>query len=179
MRLDASNHHRRTRRGRRSFDALVRRASHQLCDDHIIQSFLVSPSDLEPPHSNFPQRDGLRESNPISLFDSREITILHANIRGFLSHRAELEIFIDLLPRPRPAFVALNETFLDISVEAISLSGYTEVRRLDRRDGRQGGGIALFVLDELRDTVSHLEDSPKYERSWSIIHGKTWSSASM
>lgn len=48
----------------------------------------------------------------------------------------------------RPALVAVSETFLDQSVEAVSLAGYVLVSRSDRSDGREGGGILLFATAE-------------------------------
>ena len=51
-----------------------------------------------------------------------DFSILHCNIRGFLSHRAELVGQLRLL-QVSPALVCLNETLFDVSVgdEAVSL----------------------------------------------------------
>ena len=77
-----------------------------------------------------------------------EFIILHCNIRGFLSHRAELEGQIRLLTTG-PAMICLNETFLDEGVrdDQVWLGGYTLASRRDRQDGRGGGGILCFVAD--------------------------------
>ena len=69
----------------------------------------------------------------------------------------------------QPDLLAVNETWLDESVEDFALEGYTKVSRLDRRDGRQGGGIMLFAKDAFRNCV-HLEDSPCAELSWHMLH---------
>ena len=62
------------------------------------------------------------EAGP-SIFGN--FSILHCNIRGFLSHRAELEGHLRLLPEA-PALICINETFLDDSVDdgVVSLGGY-------------------------------------------------------
>ena len=44
----------------------------------------------------------------------KAFSLLHCNIRGFISHRAELEGQLRLLPT-LPSVICLNETFLDES----------------------------------------------------------------
>lgn len=116
-----------------------------------------------------PQDDGLCESKPM-LSWSFSYTILNLNVHGFLSHRAELEVHIGLLSRP--SFISLTETFLTKLVNPV-LSGYVLISRLDRRSGKTGGGIALFVRVAIAAQVVHIGDSYKYERSWHIIHVDT------
>ena len=53
-----------------------------------------------------------------------------------------------------PAIVCLNETFLDESVEDVSLEGYIMVARRDRADGRKGGGVAVYALDSIANRVT-------------------------
>ena len=96
------------------------------------------------------------------------IHILHVNLRGFLSHKTELEARI--AKQGLPELVGITETHLDKSVPAITLSNYTLISRLDRRDGRQGGGIAFFALASVAPTVVHIGDSVDHERSWHILH---------
>ena len=62
----------------------------------------------------------------------------------------ELQAYIELLDK-KPTFLALNETFLDKSVEIACFSGYSLVSRRDRCDGREKGGIALFCLKEFEN----------------------------
>ena len=112
--------------------------------------------------------DDLSQSRSSSPVTFSEITILHMNIRGFLSHLAELEIYIDNLPN-RPSIITLNETFLDKSVEHIQISGYLLVSRRDRTE-REGGGIALFCLHKIFDLINHLSNSIEFERSWFTLH---------
>ena len=100
-----------------------------------------------------------------------EFIILHCNIRGFLSHRAELEGQIRLLTTG-PAMICLNETFLDEGVrdDQVWLGGYTLASRRDRQDGRGGGGILCFVADRFAQHIVFREHSEVHERSWHIIH---------
>ena len=95
----------------------------------------------------------------------------NANIRGFLTHRAELEGQLRLLV-DYPAIICLNETFLDESVndDQLWLGGYKLVSRRDRGDGRAGGGILCFVINRCVQQVVFLEHSQEHERSWHIIH---------
>ena len=105
-------------------------------------------------------------STPFNRF-----TLDHINIRGFTSHRTELQAHLDL-NGPKPQLLAINETWLQRSVEEIAVGGYTLVSRLDRRDGRAGGGIALFALPTVASSVTLLEHAgdESHERSWLAIH---------
>lgn len=93
------------------------------------------------------------------------------NNRGFLLTRAELEAHLALLSTP-PTFVALTETLLNESAAdaLVQLTGYRLVSRRDRRDGRKGGGVALFVKEEYKNCVNLLEHSETSERSWHLVH---------
>ena len=48
------------------------------------------------------------------------------------------------------------------------IEGHKLISRLDRADGRQGGGVAVFPLERLAHKVTHLRDSTVAERSWVI-----------
>ena len=100
-----------------------------------------------------------------------EFEILLCNIRGFISHRAELDGRLQLVTSA-PAMVCLNETFLDDSIldDQLWLSGYKLVSRRDRNDGRSGGGIACFAAVSIAQQVVLNEHSHNCERSWHIIH---------
>ena len=108
------------------------------------------------------------KSEPKLLPMDVHIHILHVNLRGFLSHKTELEARI--AKQGLPELVGITETHLDKSVPAITLSNYTLISRLDRRDGRQGGGIAFLALASVAPTVVHIGDSVDHERSWHILH---------
>ena len=68
--------------------------------------------------------------------------------------------------------MALNETHLQRTVTELTLGGYSLVSRLDRRDGRKQGGIALFALPEVASSITLLEHAADetHERSWHAIH---------
>ncbi len=110
------------------------------------------------------------EAGP-SFFE--DFSVFQCNIRGFISHRAELEGQLQLLSRA-PALICLNETLLDDSVtnDQLRLGGYKLASRRDRDDGRTGGGIACFVADALAEQVVLIEHSRDHERSWHTIHSE-------
>ena len=83
------------------------------------------------------------------------------------SHLTELEYRLKV---SQPDIIAITETFLDKSVKNLCPIGYVEISRLDRRDGRQAGGIAVFVKASIKKMVVHIADSNDFERSWHIIH---------
>ena len=89
------------------------------------------------------------------------------SLNGWATHNAELHAHLALLGFPD--LVALNETKLDRSTEAPKLEGYTLCSRRDRR-GKEGGGVALFVKNELAKTVVWVADSETHERSWHVVH---------
>ena len=94
--------------------------------------------------------------------------LLTANVHGLLSHQAELEFH--LADNEYSELVALTETWLNDSVSKIMVNGYVVVSRLDRKDGRQGGGIALLATSEMERSIVHIGDSKDFERSWHILH---------
>jgi hypothetical protein len=74
-------------------------------------------------------------------------TVLHVNCRGWRYNEPALSAQISLMHQ-RPSLVCVNETWLDDSVAFVLLAGYRLVSRRDRRDGRSGGGVAVFVAEE-------------------------------
>ena len=120
------------RRGPRSSGARLRRSQRRGNDSELRGAL-------------FPRGGGLCEAKPAPPFADNTFSVLLVNIRGFKSHRAELEARICLMEE-QPTLICLNETWLDKSTEEIAMSGYKCVRRLDRRDGRDGGGVAVSAL---------------------------------
>ena len=116
------------------------------------------------------QDDGRGEAgfSPSSLPSAR-FSLELLNIRGFLTKLPELEGHLRLHSKP-PTVLTLNETFLDKSVEEIRISGYKLISRRDRRGDTKGGGIATFVAESAKDTVTLLEHAEEDERSWHILH---------
>ena len=100
-------------------------------------------------------------------FASTNIDILHVNLRAFVPHSAELLARLTLLNFPAP--VAINEALLSKSVPCISLPKYDLVSRLDCRDGREGGGIALFVRSSFSKCVVLVKQSEIHKRLWIIV----------
>ena len=115
-----------------------------------------------------PRGGGLCQSRPEPPLNLDGFTLLHLNIRGFISHRAELEAHLAM--HCYPTFVGITETLLDQSAVSIQLSGYTLISRLDRRTSRRGGGIAFFARNDSSNFVVHMGDSDLFERSWHILH---------
>ena len=148
----APAHCRIRRRGPRSSEATLRRSLRHYVHTH-----------------DTPELDGrLCESSLSPSRSDSSFSLIHLNIRGFLSHRHELEVYLGLLGFP--SFVGLTETFLDRSVGNPTLHRYCLVLRSDRRDGRSHGGIAFFARDDVAALTVHVGDSGTDERSWHLIH---------
>ena len=98
-----------------------------------------------------------------------EFTILHSNVRGFISRVAELSARLRLMVS-KPSVLCLTETWADKGLPSMRIEGYTLISRRDRADGRLGGGVAVFALERLARRVTLLENSQVAERSWVIIH---------
>ena len=79
--------------------------------------------------------------------------VLHVNIRGWVSHVAELAARLRRM-KEKPNLICVNETFLDRTLEHRTLEGYTLVARRDRNDGRQGGGIAALAASDIAERVT-------------------------
>ncbi len=113
--------------------------------------------------------DGLGEARHTPSIDFSSFTIDHVNIRGFTSHRAELEGHIKL-NGDKPHLLAINETFLTRAVESATVSGYVLVSRRDRQDESGWGGVAAFALPSVAPYVTLLEQAQEFEGSWHVIH---------
>ena len=153
-------HRRWRRRGPRSLDALTKRAR---APAPSVVPPVVRTSRVIPPRGGDPCQSGSVPPSIINCF-----TILHHNIRGFLSHKRELEILLSIYKYPN--FVALVETFLSSSVISFQLPGYVEIGRRDRGRRRQKGGVISSVRKDLANYVVHLSNPNTAERIWVIIH---------
>jgi len=144
------------RRGPRSMHAIIKRKNQRLRKQKV--------DDPQPPRAG----DVCFPTSAPAL--DLQIRHLHANIQGLLSHKTELEGRLKFLGYPE--MVSLNETFLNQSVPvgAPALSTYSQVSRRDRKDGRQGGGIALYALVAIAKSLVHVGDSDNYEKAWHILH---------
>ena len=155
MRPPGTMHGRLRRRGPRSAEAIIRRARGSQSESASVTTSL--------PHGDDPCKSGLMPPSVIDKF-----TILHHNIRGFLSHRDELEIL--LYKYEYPSFVGLVETFLDDSIQAPALTNYELLARKDRGGLRQKGGVILFVRNDLAKYAVQLGNSESAERVWVLLH---------
>ena len=70
------------------------------------------------------------------VFSKEKFRISHVNIRGWISHAAELAARIRQM-EDRPDLICVNETSLDRTIAHITLEGYALIARLDRSDGRK------------------------------------------
>jgi len=95
------------------------------------------------------------------------LTILQCNIRGWLSHSAELHGQIRLLPTP-PSILLLNETLLNPSISVPKVSGYTLVGRHETASTKRG--IAAYALDNIAPDIVLLSKSSDTERMWFLLH---------
>ena len=98
-----------------------------------------------------------------------EFTILHSNVRGFISPVAELSARMRLI-ESKPSVLRLTETWADKGLPSLRIEGHTLISRRDRDDGRLGGGVAVFALEKLAPRITLLENSQVAERSWVIFH---------
>lgn len=109
------------------------------------------------------------ESAAWSTSEDECFTLWHLNVRGWLSHAAEVTARLRLAAR-RPELLCLNETFLDRSTEDLLLEGYRLVARRDRSDHSGWGGVAVFAREGLQSRVTLLETSTTDERLWLTLH---------
>ena len=124
--------------------------------------------DVSPPSVGCGQSQ-LSPADSRSLFP-HSFSFLLLNIRGFVSHRAELVGALEQLELP--TFVCLNETLLPgtRAMRVIEVPGYVLVSRLDRRNDSGWGGIALFARAGYENCIVHVGDSAVAERSWHVLH---------
>ena len=111
------------------------------------------PNQREPTVASYSRE---QPSNAISSTSSTTGTrlnkpwVIHIDSRSIVPHIDELRlIFRDSFP----SVIAITETWLDDSVadSEVAISNYS-VHRLDRRNNRRGGGVALYLLDGLKYT---------------------------
>ena len=142
------------------FASLVRRSQSQSSQSLFSSSTLYSHTE---PNTSFAPDKRSRKSGFISSVPSCNISILHLNIRGFLSHKSELKARIRLMPS-LPTLICLNETFLDKSLDNIVLDGYSLISRRDRQDDSGWGGICCFALTDFASNIVCISTSSVAER---------------
>ena len=97
---------------------------------------------------------------------NKDITIFVANVQGLRAHLTELEFHLLQL---RPHIVFLQETWLDASVESVTIANYRVISRKDRKDTTNRGGILCLVRDDFNRLV-FIGDSTTEERLWHFLH---------
>ena len=83
--------------------------------------------------------------------DEKYLSMLHINLRGYVSHIAEVTALLRGMVN-KQFLVTLNETFLTKAIENVQLEGYQVLVRRDR-ESQWGGGVLVFVLDEYAPRV--------------------------
>ena len=128
----------------------------------------MMPCDVSSPSVGCGQSQ--RSPTEPSVVNVEQFSFFLLNLRGFVSHSAELVAVIEELGFP--TFVCLNETLLpgERAMPKIVLEGYSLVSRLDRRDSSGWGGVALFARTGFEQCIVHIGDSDATERSWHILH---------
>ena len=107
-------------------------------------------------------RDTVCMSDAVASNSSRRcIYILSLNIQCLLAHLGELCCHLEL---HRPHLVFLQETWLDATVEEVSVSGYTQVSRRDRSPTSNRGGVLALRRKDFT-AIAHICNSERDERS--------------
>ncbi len=118
-----------------------------------------------------PNRIGINRANlvPVNCIKWDIPTVINTNIRGALS--CKLDEIYSTAQKYSADIACVTETWCRESVPdaALQIPGYTNVRR-DRQDGRQHGGIMMYVRDST--PFQHWEDLnvTTLEAIWVTIH---------
>ena len=99
------------------------------------------------------------------------LTLLHCNIRGWLSHKDELFGHMQFMD-PLPSLVLLNETLLNNSVQDPTLVNYELVGRHEGAATRRG--VAVYAHKAIAPDIVLLMKSPVTERMWFFFAHPDW-----
>ena len=116
-----------------------------------------------------PPGGGSSQSEPTPPLITCCFTIFHCNARGIFSKLTEINARIRLMIK-KPSILCFTETWLNPCIGRIIISGYSVVVRRDRGDGRQGGGVIIFVADSIMHSVTPILVSGSAERVWVLLH---------
>ena len=124
-----------------------------------------------PPTGEVPGESGT--ASPVSVAASQPDTLViySINIRCLLNNLTELSHQINRL---QPQIVLVQESWLNESIDNVSLPGYNCISRRDRAEQENRGGIICFARQDLGNLV-HLKKSDVAERSWDLLHTDTGS----
>ena len=140
---------RRRKRGPRSALATLRRSLPKHCG---------TPADMVSGKSETAISDTASTSQSLSIYS--------INIRCLLAHVAELSFHLSV---HKPHIVLIQESWLNKSIEHVSIANYSLLSRRDRSDTENRGGIIAFVRSDVRQVV-HYSDSEHAERNWHLLH---------
>ena len=106
------------------------------------------------------QRNTLNEA--FNSFRSKGLHFVGLNIRSLLPKIDQLKIFVQ---NNNPAVISVSETWLDNSVTSneVNIPGYS-IERKDRN--RQGGGVCIYVRDNLSYNIRNDIDHENIEGIW-------------
>ena len=142
---------RRRKRGPRSALARCRRRKSR---------FGGAPADATPGES------GVNASAPIDSIISQSFVLYCINIRCLLSNLAEL---CHQVKEHSPHVILLQETWLNGSVEEVTIPNYIVVSRRDRSDHENRGGIITYARLDVCNIVC-VSKSSDAERAWHFLH---------
>lgn len=100
-----------------------------------------------------------------NCFNRKGLHFIHFNVRSLLPKLDELKLFVS---KYKLAVIALSETWLDHTVTdaEIHLDGYNVIRR-DR--DRQGGGVCLYIHEDIAFTERKDFESDRLEAVWANL----------
>ena len=97
------------------------------------------------------------------------ITVVHLNVRGWLTNNHQLYAQLCLLEH-MPEIIVVNESKLNPSVKHPALPGYVLVARKDNKEKQHGGGVLVFAASGLSSQVTYMDESKYAERVWVMLH---------
>ena len=80
-----------------------------------------------------------------------------------MAHAAERVARMRLMNK-KTDLLCVNETFMDRTIERISLESYARIARRDKTDGRKCGGIDAFDLTNISKRIDSIDSSQDAER---------------
>jgi len=97
---------------------------------------------------------------------AKHVSLLYMNTRSLVRNNVDVAFAIEASD---PDIVCFTKTWLKNSIEQFHIAGYKCIARLDRQDGRAGGGVCVYAKSHVHYLV-HVEDSLHAERSWIYLH---------
>ena len=105
------------------------------------------------------------KKNALNSTNLGEVSVYTVNIQCLLARMHEL---ILQLEAHRPHVVLIQETWLDNTVESVTIPGYIVVSRRDRKQTANRGGILTLQREDFNGLL-HIKDCGAEERSWHFL----------